>query len=45
MNIIKNQLSCWGAHTGMAERGCLDIPYTDGSTPREIIREHYHVQF
>jgi hypothetical protein len=27
-------------HTGMAERGCLDIEYTDGTTPREIIKDN-----
>jgi len=32
-------------HNEMALRGCLDVPYTDGETPRQIIREHYREQF
>ena len=32
-------------HNEMALRGSLDSPYTDGSTPRSIIREHFHEQF
>jgi hypothetical protein len=33
---IEGYLFC-SLHAPMAERGCLDIEYTDGTTPREII--------
>lgn len=32
-------------HTMMAVRGCLDIQYTDSTTPREIIKDNTQPRF